>query len=59
MSGYRCYLEKLPDEKDPLQVLIEEWKDIYGFKEDQDIDEQFSSKMIDIVYPYFLGIMKY
>ena len=59
MSGYRCYLEKLPDENDPLQVLISEWRDIYGLKDDEDIDEQFSSKAIDIVYPYFLGLMKY
>lgn len=55
MSGYRCYLQKYPELEDPLEALTNKFLEIYGL---QDI-EALQDTSIDVVYPYFLGILKY
>jgi hypothetical protein len=55
MSGYRCYLDKFPEETDPLEKFMQQLVEIYSLGTDPD----FNAKTIDIVYPYFLGILKY
>jgi len=55
MSGYRCYLQKYPEQEDPLQKLEDSFRAIYDLKSAADLE----AKTIDVVYPYFLGILKY
>lgn len=55
MSGYRCYLDKFPEQTDPLEDLMQELVKIYSLGESPD----FNSKSIDIVYPYHSISLKY
>ncbi|CAI2374937.1 unnamed protein product [Moneuplotes crassus] len=55
VSGYRCFLEKFPEETDPLEDLQEELMSLYTCE----TKEELSTKELDIVYPYHLAILKY
>ena len=55
LSGYRWYLEKFPDEIDPLKVLIQSLWEIYQAANETELE----TKTFDIAYPYFLATLKY
>ena len=57
MSGYWCYVNKFPNEKDPIQEFTDKINKIYGLK-DGDENQTKAIKM-DVLYPYFLWVLKY
>lgn len=54
-SGYRCYLQKHPEESNPIEDLVSEFCNIYE-KENEDGLEDVT---VDVAYPYFLVSLKY
>ena len=55
MSGFRCYLKKFPGDLDPLENLRKEVSEIYSLGSKEEIEE----KQVDIVFPYYLAVLKY